>query len=101
MRRHARPRARPLAAMAACLAAGIVIGWWLHASGGPRPSVIAVWEPTGTADSGIPAVADPRSGAPARESRVPTTQSAPPQRPGPSIGSDVSDETESHDVIEM
>lgn len=32
-----RHRARPFAAMAACLALGMLIGWWLHGTGGPRP----------------------------------------------------------------
>lgn len=48
-------RARPLAAMAACFAAGLAAGWWLHATGGPKPVV-----------TGVPAVVDgPTAGGPA------------------------------------
>jgi murein DD-endopeptidase MepM/ murein hydrolase activator NlpD len=37
MKHHSR-RARPIAAMAACVALGMAIGWWLHATGGPQPA---------------------------------------------------------------
>ncbi len=50
MKHHSRP-ARPIAAMAACFAVGVAVGWWLHASGGPRPAG-ALIEPTGPAQAG-------------------------------------------------
>jgi murein DD-endopeptidase MepM/ murein hydrolase activator NlpD len=44
-------RPLPIATMAACFAVGVAAGWWLHASGGPRPvsDPIAIHAPAGTA----------------------------------------------------
>jgi peptidoglycan LD-endopeptidase LytH len=46
--------ALPLAAMAACFAVGVAAGWWLHASGGPRPvnDPIAIRGPAGAPAAG-------------------------------------------------
>ena len=55
----------PLAAMAACLAIGIAIGWWLRATGGPRPAIQVADEsqPTYSGES-------PRAVAPFPPSRL-------------------------------
>src|SRR5262245_26574981 len=42
MKARARRRERPLAAMAACLAIGVSIGWWLRATGGPKPVITGI-----------------------------------------------------------
>ena len=42
MKHRTKRRARPLAAMAACFALGLAAGWWLHATGGPKPVVTGI-----------------------------------------------------------
>src|SRR5438552_13811909 len=42
MKHRTKRRARPLAAMAACFAIGLAAGWWLHATGGPKPVITGI-----------------------------------------------------------
>src|SRR5262245_4853961 len=80
MRTRTRGQPRPYAAIAASLALGVIIGWWLHATGGPRPSMISVFEPAGPAYGGAGA---------GERSRAPTSPTIPPKPapPGaPAIG---------------
>jgi murein DD-endopeptidase MepM/ murein hydrolase activator NlpD len=66
--------ALPIATMAACFAVGVAAGWWLHASGGPRP----VSEPSTVrrpAETAKPAPAD--VGAPVATSGTPSIGAAP------------------------
>ena len=42
MKLRTRRRALPLALMAACFAIGLAAGWWLHATGGPKPVITGI-----------------------------------------------------------
>jgi len=63
-------QALPLATMAVCFAVGVAAGWWLHASGGPRPASLPTTIESETATSARPTGA---AKAPAHVGREPAT----------------------------
>jgi murein DD-endopeptidase MepM/ murein hydrolase activator NlpD len=84
------PRTFPIAPMAACFAAGVAAGWWLHASGGPRPvsAPVAIARP---AEKAAPAPAagpaEPGPGRPRENAALPGAADAPVATSGtPVIG---------------
>jgi murein DD-endopeptidase MepM/ murein hydrolase activator NlpD len=73
-------RGLPVATMAACFAVGVAVGWWLHASGGPRP----VSDPVAIATPAESPAAAPR---PRAKAAAPAESDAPVATSGiPAIG---------------
>jgi murein DD-endopeptidase MepM/ murein hydrolase activator NlpD len=84
--------------MAACVAIGIVIGWWLRATGGPRPAVNSAFEHQAAPLASISSGAGDRSST--ADKGGSSTRAAPPPSDTPIIAADPRDE-DSDSVIEM
>ena len=87
MKKTSARQAIPIATMAACFAVGVAAGWWLHASGGPRPVVdpMTIDRTAGRSPAPTPANPEPRHD-PGRAVPPADTGAAPATTGTPAIG---------------